>query len=143
MLDMDRIFRWLSVESFWAKGRDRDVIERAFAGSHPVGAYMADQQVAVARIISDRATFAWLADVFVDKAHRGRGLGNRLSRWAVDWMEQHGVQRMMLATADAHGVYATVGFEPLKHPQRLMEIDRRPQRDEVAKVERESVYRAR
>jgi GNAT superfamily N-acetyltransferase len=141
-LDMDRIFHWLNVESFWAKGRPRDVIERAFAGSYPVGAYTEDQQVAVARIISDGATFGWLADVFVDVPHRGRGLGIRLAQWAVDWMQQRGVQRMVLATADAHGVYATVGFQPLQHPQRLMEIDRRPQRDEVLRVERESIHRA-
>jgi GNAT superfamily N-acetyltransferase len=141
-LDMDRVFHWLSFESFWAKGRSREVIERAFAGSFPVGAYSGDQQVAVARVISDGATFGWLADVFVDVAHRGHGLGTRLAKWAVDWMEERGIQRMVLATADAHGVYATVGFQPLQHPQRLMEIDRRPQRDEVLRIERQSAFRA-
>jgi GNAT superfamily N-acetyltransferase len=127
-LDMDRIFRWLSDESYWAKGRPRDMVERSFAGSHPVGVYAGGEQVAVARIVSDGATFAWLCDVFVDSGHRGRGLGTRLARWAAEWVEQRGIDRIVLSTRDAHGVYATAGFEPLRHPPIWMEIDTRPQR---------------
>src|SRR5512138_270430 len=115
---MDRVFQWLSVESYWAKDRDRDLVERSFASSFPVGIYSADQQVAVARIVSDSATFAWLCDVFVDTAHRGHGLGKRLAQWAVDWADRRGVNRIVLATADAHGVYASVGFVPFANPQR-------------------------
>jgi GNAT superfamily N-acetyltransferase len=138
-LNGDRIFQWLSVESYWAKGRARDVIDRSFAGSFPVGIYAGPDQVAVARIVSDGATFAWLCDVFVDEGHRGQGLGKRLAQWAVDWIELRGINRVILATADAHEVYASVGFQPLQSPQRWMEIDRRPQRHEV--TERENARR--
>lgn len=127
-LDMDRVFHWLSVESYWAKGRDRAVVERSFAGSHAVGIYTAGEQVAVARIVSDKATFAWLCDVYVDTAYRGHGLGTRLARWSVEWSERHGIPRIVLATRDAHGVYASAGFAPLARPDFWMEIDRRPQR---------------
>jgi GNAT superfamily N-acetyltransferase len=125
-LDLDRIFRWISEEAYWAKGRERPEVERSFANSFPVGVYGPTGQVAVARIVSDQATFAWLCDVFVDSGHRGRGLGTQLARWAVDWAERHGILRIVLATLDAHEVYASAGFTPLAHPQRWMQIDRRP-----------------
>lgn len=125
-LDMDRIVHWISQEAYWAKDRERTAVERSFAHSFPLGAYGPAGQVAVARIVSDQATFAWLCDVFVDAAHRGRGLGTRIARWAVDWAEQRGIPRIVLATLDAHEVYATVGFAPLAHPERWMQIDRRP-----------------
>jgi GNAT superfamily N-acetyltransferase len=128
-LDMDRVFPWLSVESYWAAGRPRDLVERSFAGSYPCGVYTEEHgQVAVARLVSDGATFAWFCDVFVEAAHRGRGLGLGLARWAVDWAEQRGVQRVLLATRDAHDVYRRVGFVPFPHPDLWMQIDTRPQR---------------
>lgn len=125
-LDLDRVFQWISHEAYWAKGRERRAVERSFANSFPLGVYGPDGQVAVARIVSDEATFAWLCDVFVDAGHRGRGLGTRIARWAVDWAEGRGVPRIVLATLDAHDVYASAGFTPLTHPQRWMQIDRRP-----------------
>jgi GNAT superfamily N-acetyltransferase len=124
-LDMERVFDWLSRRSYWALGRARDVVERSFAGSYPVGLYAGTELVAVARIVSDRATFAWLCDVYVDERHRGRGLGTRLAGWATDWARRHGVPRIILATKDAHGVYAAAGFQPFRSPERWMEIDRR------------------
>jgi GNAT superfamily N-acetyltransferase len=125
-LDLDRIFQWLTVESYWARDRTRDVVERSFAGSASAGVYSASAgQVAVARIVSDRATFAWLCDVYVDAAHRGRGLGGRLARWATGWAARHGVPRIVLATRDAHAVYAAVGFEPFPRPQEWMQLDQR------------------
>ena len=124
-LDFDRIFPWIS-GAYWAKGRDRCVVERSFAHSFPLGVYGPAGQVAVARIVSDLATFAWLCDVFVDAPHRGHGLGTRIARWAVDWAEQRGILRVVLATVDAHEVYAKAVFTPLDHPQRWMHIDRRP-----------------
>jgi GNAT superfamily N-acetyltransferase len=126
-LDLDRVIQWISTDAYWAKGRTRETIERSFANSVPVGLYAHDgQQVAVARIISDRATFAWLCDVYVDREHRGRGLGTLLANWAVTWAERYGIKRVVLATADAHMVYAKAGFAPLAHPERWMEIDTRP-----------------
>jgi GNAT superfamily N-acetyltransferase len=128
-LDMNRVFRWLSGESYWARGRPREVVERSFAGSSGCGVYSAEHgQVAVARMVSDGATFAWFCDVYVDAAHRGRGLGLRLAQWSVDWAEHRGVDRIVLATGDAHDVYRRVGFVPFSHPDMWMQIDRRPQR---------------
>jgi GNAT superfamily N-acetyltransferase len=128
-LDMDRVFDWLSGDAYWALGRPRDVVERSFAGSFVCGLYAEEHgQVAVARLVSDGATYAWFCDVYVDPAHRGRGLGGRLAQWAVDWAEQRHVHRVLLATRDAHEVYARVGFEPLRRSDIFMEIDRRPQR---------------
>ncbi|MFF5296536.1 GNAT family N-acetyltransferase [Paractinoplanes globisporus] len=126
-LDLDRVVRWISEDAYWAKGRTREVIERAFANSFPVGLYApGGQQVAVARIVSDSATFAWLCDVYVDPAHRGRGLGTVLADWAADWAGRQDIKRVVLSTLDAHGVYAKAGFVPLAHPERWMEIDYRP-----------------
>ncbi len=126
-LDLDRVVHWIGTDAYWAKGRTRELIERSFANSFPVGLYASDgQQAAVARIVSDRATFAWLCDVYVDPDHRGLGLGTSLANWAVDWAERHGVKRIMLATLDAHEVYAKAGFGPMGHPERWMEIDTRP-----------------
>ncbi len=125
-LDMNRIARWLSTDAYWAKGRTHEVVERSFAHSVAAGLFTSDlQQVAVARIISDRATFAWLCDVYVAPDHRGRGLGTMLAAWSLEWAERHGIKRVVLATVDAHGVYAKAGFAPLGHPERWMEIDTR------------------
>ncbi len=126
-LDMERVAGWIGTDAYWAKGRSREVIERSFENSVPVGLYAPDgRQVAVARIVSDRATFVWLCDVYVDRAHRGRGLGTVLANWSVEWAGRHGIKRVILATLDAHGVYAKAGFAPIGHPERWMEIDTRP-----------------
>ncbi|GGK75357.1 GNAT family N-acetyltransferase [Mangrovihabitans endophyticus] len=126
-LDMDRVVRWISTDAYWARGRTREVIERSFAHSFPAGLFTADrQQVAVARIVSDCATFVWLCDVYVDPDHRGHGLGSMLAQWTVEWTGRHGIKRAVLATLDAHGVYAKAGFAPVGYPERWMEIDTRP-----------------
>lgn len=126
-LDLPTIHRWLSNESWWAKGRDFDTVEKAFAFSYSIGVYEGSIQVAVARIVSDCATFAWLCDVFVDEEYRGRGIGTWLAESSVEWAEKNGIQRIILATRDAHEVYARVGFQPLKSPESWMAIDKRPQ----------------
>ena len=127
-LELDRVVRWITADAYWAKGRTREIVERSFVNSIPVGIYVLNrQQVAVARIVSDRATFAWLCDVYVDRDHRGYGLGTMLANWSVEWAERHGIKRVVLATFDAHGVYAKAGFVPVGHPERWMENDtRRP-----------------
>ena len=129
LLELPKIFHWLSVESYWANGRKFDVIEKAFKHSYPIGVYEGNSQIAVARIVSDNATFAWLCDVFVDSTFRGHGIGTWLAQASKEWAEKNGIQRIILATRDAHEVYSRVGFEPLKNSQRWMEIDQRPQRD--------------
>lgn len=127
-VDVDRVHRWLSTDTYWARGRPREVTERAIADSMVAGVYRpADAaQVAFARVVTDYATFAWLCDVYVDRAERGRGLGSWLVATIRDELSRHGVCRIPLATNDAHNVYARLGFTPLAEPHRWMEYDRRP-----------------
>lgn len=127
LLDLPKIHHWLCHESYWANGRDFETVEKAFNNSYSIGVYEESTQLAVARIVSDCATFAWLCDVFVAKNSRGRGIGTWLAEASVEWAEMNGIKRIILATGDAHEVYARVGFEPLKSPERWMAIDRRPQ----------------
>ena len=117
-LDRDAIHRFLAEESYWAVGRARDLMDRAIDGSICVGAYAPDgSQAGFARVVSDRATFAWLCDVFVFDAHRGHGLARAMVSAAME--ELPAVRRWVLATQDAHGVYAPFGFRELE-PGRWM-----------------------
>lgn len=125
-LDLDTVERWLARESYWASGRERAVIERSLAGSTVYGIYAPDgTQVGLLRVVTDGATFAWLCDVFIEGGYRGQGL----ARWAVaavrDDLHALGVYRIILATADAHGVYAEAGFTPLPEPDRWMQLTTR------------------
>jgi GNAT superfamily N-acetyltransferase len=123
LLDTDRVFHWLSVESYWARGRARSVIERGIAHSINFGVYHLDgPQVGYARIVTDEATFAWLCDVYVDSTARGQGLGTWLAETVVAHLASYGVRRILLATNDAHGVYVKAGFAPLAEPTRWMEL---------------------
>ncbi len=119
-LDVARVHGWLA-SSYWSPGIDRTLVERAIAGSHCLGAYRDGEQVGYARAITDHATFAWIADVWVDAGARGQGLGRRMVRWFVDHPRFAGVRRIALVTADAHGVYAALGFHPPLRPDRYME----------------------
>lgn len=120
-LDFDAIHAYLT-RSYWSPGISRELVERAAANSLCFGLYRGDEQVAYARVVTDQATFAYLCDVYVLEAHRGQGL----SKWMMQSIQAHpGLQhlrRFMLATRDAHGLYAGFGFAPLAHPERLMEI---------------------
>jgi GNAT superfamily N-acetyltransferase len=119
-LQVDRIHGWLA-SSYWSPGIERALVERAIAGSHCLGAYRDDAQVAFARMITDHATFAWLADVWVEESVRGQGLGRRMVGWFLDHPSFAGLRRIGLVTADAHGVYAGLGFHPLVRADRYME----------------------
>ncbi len=119
-LDVARIHGWLA-SSYWSPGIARDLVERAIAGSRCLGAYRGAEQVGFARVITDHVTFAWLADVWIDAAERRRGLGRRMVGWFVDHPDFKDIRRFALVTADAHGVYAEVGFTPLLRPERYME----------------------
>ncbi|MGC4745325.1 GNAT family N-acetyltransferase [Micromonospora sp. DT201] len=127
-LDLDLVHLWLSTDAYWALGRDRETVARAFAGSLPFGVYRPEdgRQVAVARVVTDGATFAWLCDVYVDRASRGRGLGGWLAGSIRDHLAELGVRRILLCTKDAHQVYARAGFTPLDVPERWMQLDQRP-----------------
>lgn len=120
-VDLDRVHGWLA-SGYWTPGIARDAVERQNAGSHCLGAYHSERgQVGFARLISDRASFAWLADVWVDEAVRGQGIGRRMVHWFLEHPDYATVRRFALTTADAHGVYAALGFTPLLRPERLME----------------------
>ncbi|MDF0534590.1 GNAT family N-acetyltransferase [Shewanella sp. A32] len=109
--------------SYWAKGIPEAVMRKAIANLLCFGVYTAaGQQVGFARIISDRATFAYLADVFISPEHRGLGLSKWLVQTIVAHPELQGLRRMMLATRDAHGLYAQFGFNTVENPQSLMQI---------------------
>ncbi|MEV0394568.1 GNAT family N-acetyltransferase [Polymorphospora rubra] len=128
-IDVDRVHRWLSTESYWAKDRDRSLVARSIMGSTVFAVYRPTDrvQVAFARVVTDGATFAWLCDVFVDGAERGRGLGTWLVSTARDELAARGVRRILLATVDAHGVYGRLGFEALPNPEYWMQLDQRDQ----------------
>ena len=119
-LQVDRIHGWLA-SSYWSPGIARETVARAIEGSHTLGAYAGDVQVGFARMITDGATFAWLADVWVDETLRGKGLGRRMVAWFLDRPDYAALRRIGLVTRDAHGVYATLGFHPVIRADRYME----------------------
>ncbi|OIK08041.1 GNAT family N-acetyltransferase [Streptomyces monashensis] len=121
-VDVDRVHRWLSTDAYWAVGRPREKHEQAMAGSLNFGVYerTSGEQVAYARVVTDQALFAWLADVYVDPSVRGKGVGTAFVCRIRDHLKPYGLRRMLLATEDAHGVYEKAGFRPLDHPDRWM-----------------------
>ena len=121
-LDVAMIHAFLST-SYWSPSIPRAVVERAIAGSRAWGVYDDGAQVAFARVVSDGATFAWLCDVFVLESHRGRGVARWLVATILESPDLQGLRRFLLATRDAHPLYASVGFGPLRTPpERWMEI---------------------
>ena len=120
-LDLEVIHDYLSKQSYWAVGRSLETIRRSIENSVSFGLYEGDQQIGFARVVTDFATFAWVADVFVLEDARGRGLGT----WLVEVMLAHpdlrGFRRWTLATKDAHEIYRKFGFSELKRPERWME----------------------
>lgn len=113
--DVDRaaVHRWLSEQSYWAKGRARSVQDAAIDASLCFSALErgSDRQVGFARVVTDGATFAWLCDVFVDDSVRGHGIGTALVAAVVAHLDARGLPRVTLATSDAHGLYERFGFE--------------------------------
>ena len=120
-MQQDVIHRFLCDEAPWSRGIPRETVARAIAHSLNFGVFDGDAQVAYARVVTDRATFAWLADVFVLQAHRGRGHAVRLMDAVVAHPALQGLRRFSLATSTAPGLYARYGFTPLVKPQLLME----------------------
>jgi len=120
-MQQDVIHRFLCDEAPWSRGIPRETVARAIAHSLNFGVFDGDAQVAYARVVTDRATFAWLADVFVLQAHRGRGHALRLMDAVVAHPALQGLRRFSLATSTAPGLYARYGFTPLVKPQLLME----------------------
>lgn len=121
-VDLDVVHGYLRT-AYWSPGVPREVVERAIANSVVVGVYAPDgAQVAFARAVTDRATFAWIADVFVLPSHQGNGLGRFVVSTLLDHPELQGLRRTMLATADAHTLYRSYGFEDLPNPARFLVI---------------------
>ena len=127
--DLDRVFEFLSKEAYWSVGLPRDIFDTAVANSLPFAAYAGDELAGYARVVTDHATCAWLCDVFVLPAHRGNGVSRRLMDAIMARPDLARVRNFMLATRDAHGLYAKYGFTPLAEPARWMAI-RRPYRTE-------------
>ncbi|MDO9473328.1 MAG: GNAT family N-acetyltransferase [Caulobacter sp.] len=115
--------RWISEQSYWGKGIPYATFAAAIRGSLTFAAYGSDgEMAAMARVVTDRATFGWLCDVFVDEAHRGKGLGKALMVYLKAHPDLQGLRRMHLATADAHELYRQFGFTELTGVDRWMEI---------------------
>jgi GNAT superfamily N-acetyltransferase len=119
-LDLATIHAFLS-GSYWASGIPAEVVERSIRNSICFGAFDGSRQVGFARVISDRATFAYVADVFVLPAHRGRGVGKRLMETVVSHPALQGLRHWILFTRDAHGLYRQYGFGDPRYPERLMQ----------------------
>jgi GNAT superfamily N-acetyltransferase len=121
--DLARAHGWISRESYWAQGIPLAVFEKAVRSSLVIGAYAATgEMAALARVVTDRATFGWICDVFVDVDRRGQGLGKALMTYLQSHPDLQGLRRLHLATRDAHGLYARFGFVPLTGADRWMEI---------------------
>ena len=124
-LNTETIWSYLT-RSYWAEGVTRSIVEASLDGSVNFGLYHGDEQVGFARVVTDRATFAWLCDVFVLDAHQGSGLGKFLVRSVMAHPDLQDLRRWMLATRDAHGLYSRAGFLEIPQPGRFMKIRRRP-----------------
>ena len=120
-LDIDMIHKFLIEDSYWAQTRTFEQTRTAIENSICFGIYLNDRQVGFARVVSDRATFAYLGDVFILDEFRGRGLSKRLMEAIVSHPELQGLRRWLLATKDAHGLYEQFEFAPLRLPERWME----------------------
>jgi GNAT superfamily N-acetyltransferase len=119
-LDLEMVHGFLKT-SYWASGISADVVMRSVKNSLAFGLFRGDEQVGFARVVTDYATFAYLADVFVLEPHRGQGLGRWMMEVVFSHPELQGLRRWMLATRDAHGLYRKYGFTELENPQIFME----------------------
>ena len=120
-LDVEFIHRFLSTNAYWALGRTLETVMRSLENSLNFGLYTEDKQIGFARVVTDYATFAWLADVFVIPEYRGKELGKWLIETITSVPELKGLRRWLLATRDAHELYRQFGFNNLKEPERWME----------------------
>ena len=121
-LDLMKVHAFLANESYWAAGIPMPVLLKSVENSLCFGVYHQEEQVGFARVISDYATFAYVADVFIDEEHRNKGCGKWLMECIMGHPQLQGLRRWMLVTRDAHGLYAQYGFKPLANPEKLMEV---------------------
>lgn len=120
-LDIDLVQSFLTESSYWARDRTIEQTRSAIDNSICFGLYYGDKQVGFGRVVSDKATFAYIGDVFVTHEFRGQGLGKFLMQAMIDHPDLQGLRRWVLATRDAHSLYEKFGFRELVHPNRWME----------------------
>jgi GNAT superfamily N-acetyltransferase len=123
-LDRALVHRFLSERTYWSPGVSREIVERSIEHSHCFGVYKSGQQIGFARVVTDFATFAWLADVFIIEEERGKGFSKKLVAAILAHPLLQELRRFLLGTRDAHGLYAQFGFTSLQYPERFMEIAR-------------------
>jgi N-acetylglutamate synthase-like GNAT family acetyltransferase len=121
-LNIQVIHNFLAEESYWSPGIPRAIVERAIQNSLCFGVYLRTEQVGFARVVTDKSTFALLADVFILSAHRGKGLSKWLMRCVVGHEDLQGLRRLLLLTSDAHSLYRQFGFKELGNSSRFMEV---------------------
>ena len=121
-LDIQLIHNYLSNESYWAKGRSLETVQRSIENSLCFGVYTENSQVGFARVITDYAVFAWLLDVFILPEYQGKGYGKKLVKAIITHPDLQGLRRWGLGTDDAHELYKQFGFTSLQKPENMMEI---------------------
>jgi N-acetylglutamate synthase-like GNAT family acetyltransferase len=122
LLDRAFICNFLRERSYWARGVTREIVDRSVENSLCFGIYLNGKQIGFARVVTDFATFAWLADVFIVEEKRGQGFSKKLVAAVLAHPKLQELRRFMLGTKDAHGLYDRFGFKPLAQPERFMEI---------------------
>ncbi len=120
-LDIETIHYFISTQSYWGIGRSIELVQKSIENSLPFGVYYHDKMVGFTRVVTDYATFAWIADVFILPEHRGKGLSKWLMEVILTHPELQGFRRWVLATKDAHELYRKFGFQELNRPERWME----------------------
>ncbi len=121
-LDLGVIHQFLNREAYWCLNIPLDIVQRSIENSLCFGVYQEENQVGFARVVTDFATFGYLADVFILPEHRGNGLSKQLLTFIMDYPPLQGLRRIMLVTQDAHGLYAQFGFKPIESPENTMFI---------------------
>lgn len=124
IIDLDLVYNFLSQESYWAKDLPRDIFETSLDNSYCLSLFSQKKQIGFARLITDYATYAYLADVFISREYRGRGYSKLLLEHInkLGWYKK--LRRVMLVTKDAHQIYLNNGFSPLANPDRILELHR-------------------
>ncbi|HLJ73296.1 MAG TPA: GNAT family N-acetyltransferase [Thermoanaerobaculia bacterium] len=121
-LDIGMIHRFLSEDSYWARNILREVVERSIENAMCFGAYDGDRQIGFARVVTDRAVFAYIGDVFVLPHFRGKGISKKILRAILEHPDLQNLRRWYLVTSDAHDLYKQFGFAPLESADKHMEL---------------------
>jgi len=120
-LDLELVYHFLK-DSYWAKGRSRNDVEKTIEHSCCFGIYYKNDQIGFARVVTDYVTFSYLMDVFIIKNYRGLGYGKKLVEYVLNYRDLSNIEKWLLSTSDAHGLYKQFGFTRLQSPEKLMEL---------------------